>query len=88
MSAIGQRPVVLRNECDGFILNRLQYALLAEAIRLVQSGVASPEDVDVAVTHGCVAPPSSSLTHASDSLSPVAAWPGAGRSSARSRRST
>ncbi|CEP03099.1 hypothetical protein PBRA_009317 [Plasmodiophora brassicae] len=52
MSAIGQRPVVLRNECDGFILNRLQYALLAEAIRLVQSGVASPEDVDVAVTHG------------------------------------
>lgn len=43
MIDIGQSPVVLGKEVDGFILNRLQYALLAEAVRLVQvSAPATP----------------------------------------------
>ncbi len=34
--ALGQAPVVLRREVPGFVLNRLQYALLMEAWRLVE----------------------------------------------------
>jgi 3-hydroxybutyryl-CoA dehydrogenase len=33
-------------DVTGFVLNRLQYALLSESIRLVEEGVASAEDVD------------------------------------------
>jgi 3-hydroxybutyryl-CoA dehydrogenase len=33
----------------GFVLNRLQYVLLKEAINLVEEGVATPEDVDTIV---------------------------------------
>eukprot|EP00055_Hartaetosiga_balthica_P004142 m.10290 g.10290 ORF g.10290 m.10290 type:complete len:328 (-) comp3648_c0_seq1:2581-3564(-) len=49
---IGQAPVVLNKEVNGFIINRLQYALLMEAWRLVEDGVASPADIDVAVSCG------------------------------------
>ena len=35
MLEIGQAPIVLKKEVDGFVLNRLQFALLAEAYRLV-----------------------------------------------------
>jgi 3-hydroxyacyl-CoA dehydrogenase len=48
----GQVPVVLRKEKAGFILNRLQAVLLAEAFRLVGEGVASAEDVDKTIRDG------------------------------------
>jgi len=44
--AIGQVPIDVKKEIDGFILNRLQGALLAEAFRLVGEGYVSAEDVD------------------------------------------
>jgi len=37
------------NDKAGFVLNRLQYVLLNEAINLVEEGVATPEDVDIIV---------------------------------------
>lgn len=49
---IGQKPITLEKETPGFVLNRLQYALLAEAFRLVEDGVASAEDIDRAVKCG------------------------------------
>ncbi len=49
---IGQVPVLVKREVDGFVLNRLQGALLAEAFRLVQEGVMSPEDLDKTVKDG------------------------------------
>lgn len=52
LKSIGQSPVVLKRSVDGFLVNRLQYALLKEALRLVQDGVASPQDVDTAVSQG------------------------------------
>jgi 3-hydroxyacyl-CoA dehydrogenase len=52
MVAIGQAPVVMSRELAGFIVNRLQGALLQEAFRLVADGVASAEDVDVSVKKG------------------------------------
>ncbi|KAK4501844.1 hypothetical protein PRZ48_007653 [Zasmidium cellare] len=50
--ALGKAPVLLKKEAPGFVANRLQAALLAEAYSLVSRGVASPEDVDTAVTTG------------------------------------
>ena len=46
LRAIGQEPVVIRKEIAGFIGNRLQYALLREALAVVRSGAASAEEVD------------------------------------------
>ncbi len=50
--AVGQVPVLVRRETEGFVLNRLQGALLAEAFRLVADGVISPEDLDRTVCDG------------------------------------
>ena len=52
MAAIGQVPVLVERETPGFILNRLQGAVLNEAFRLVADGFASPRDVDAAIKHG------------------------------------
>jgi L-gulonate 3-dehydrogenase len=52
MSEVGQVPIVVRRELDGFILNRLQGALLSEAMRLVGEGYVSPEDLDRTVRDG------------------------------------
>lgn len=49
---VGQKPVILKNEISGFALNRLQYAVLQEAFRLVHDGVMTPEDVDTVVSDG------------------------------------
>ena len=46
---IGKYPVVLRRHIAGFIGNRLQYAMFREAVGLVQSGVTTPEDIDMVV---------------------------------------
>ena len=43
---IGSEPVVLRKAIPGFIGNRLQFALLREALHLVHAGVADPETID------------------------------------------
>lgn len=52
LKAVGQKPVVLKRETPGFLLNRLQGALANEAFRLVAEGYASPEDVDAAIADG------------------------------------
>ncbi|KAF0228344.1 MAG: NAD-binding 3-hydroxyacyl-CoA [Beijerinckiaceae bacterium] len=48
----GQVPILLRKELPGFVLNRLQAVLLAEAFRIVGAGVASPQDVDKTIRDG------------------------------------
>jgi 3-hydroxyacyl-CoA dehydrogenase len=50
--AAGQVPIVVRAELQGFILNRLQGALLGEAFRLYADGYASLEDIDKSVRDG------------------------------------
>jgi L-gulonate 3-dehydrogenase len=48
----GHAPLVMKKELDGFIMNRLQGALLEEAFRLVSDGYASVEDVDMGLREG------------------------------------
>ncbi len=45
-SSVGKHPVVVGAEVQGFIGNRLQFVLLAEALHLVETGVATPEQID------------------------------------------
>jgi 3-hydroxybutyryl-CoA dehydrogenase len=46
LTSVGAQPVVLQREIQGFIGNRLQYAVLREALHLVAEGIASAADVD------------------------------------------
>jgi len=51
MEKIGKKPVALKREALGFIGNRLQFALLREALYIVESGIASQEAVDTTVKY-------------------------------------
>lgn len=50
--SIDQVPILVNREVEGFVLNRLQGALLAEAFRLVEDGVISPQDLDKTLKDG------------------------------------
>ncbi len=52
LHAAGQAPIVMKREIDGFLMNRLQGALLEEAFRLVADGIATVEDVDIGLRQG------------------------------------
>ncbi|HUJ75187.1 MAG TPA: 3-hydroxyacyl-CoA dehydrogenase family protein [bacterium] len=49
---LGKRPILVRRDVPGFVGNRLQFALVREALHLLESGVASAEDIDTAITAG------------------------------------
>jgi 3-hydroxypropionate dehydrogenase (NADP+) len=53
MKKLGKTTVVLKKEVPGYIVNRLQAAVLREAMDLVEKGVATAEDVDNAFCKGC-----------------------------------
>lgn len=52
LTAAGQVPVLVQKEVPGFLVNRLQAALLLEAWRLVKEGYCSVEDLDKCVKDG------------------------------------
>ncbi|MBW4025026.1 MAG: 3-hydroxyacyl-CoA dehydrogenase [Proteobacteria bacterium] len=52
MQSVGMVPAIVKREVNGFILNRLQAALLQEAIYLVEAGIADPDDIDATVKDG------------------------------------
>jgi 3-hydroxyacyl-CoA dehydrogenase len=51
-AAVGQAPIIVKREIEGFILNRLQAVLLSEAFRLVGDGYVTPQDLDKTLKHG------------------------------------
>jgi 3-hydroxybutyryl-CoA dehydrogenase len=52
MKGLGKMPIRVNRDIPGFVGNRLQHALMREALSLVAAGVASPEAVDIAVRYG------------------------------------
>jgi L-gulonate 3-dehydrogenase len=52
LEEMGQAPITLNKEIAGFIMNRFQAPVVIEAFRLVAMGVASPADVDKAMSEG------------------------------------
>lgn len=51
LERLGKKAILVKKEVPGFIGNRLQFALFREAEYLLNEGVASKEDIDLAVTH-------------------------------------
>lgn len=49
---MGKTPVDVKKDSPGFIVNRILMAQFIEAIRLLEEGVASPQDIDAAVRLG------------------------------------
>ena len=52
MHAVSQVPVRMTREIDGFILNRLQAVVLAEALSLIEQGIVTPQGLDDTICHG------------------------------------
>ncbi len=52
MRQVNQAPIQLNREIKGFVANRLQGALLAEAFRLVEDGICSARDIDTSIAEG------------------------------------
>jgi 3-hydroxybutyryl-CoA dehydrogenase len=50
--SIDRTPVLLKKEIWGFIVNRILFAASEEALRLLEDGVASADDIDTAVQKG------------------------------------
>ena len=50
-TALGKKPVLVRRDIPGFLANRIQHAMMREALSLIDAGVATPEDVDLAVRY-------------------------------------
>jgi 3-hydroxybutyryl-CoA dehydrogenase len=55
LAAMGKRPLALAAAIDGFLANRLQYAIIREALALVEAGAATPEQIDAVITD-CLGP--------------------------------
>jgi 3-hydroxyacyl-CoA dehydrogenase len=52
LTSVGQTPVLLKRFAAGFILNRMQAALVREAVNLVRDGVADVDAVDAVIRDG------------------------------------
>ncbi|KAG4066332.1 hypothetical protein HA402_000556 [Bradysia odoriphaga] len=52
MEEIGQKPVSLSREIEGFALNRIQYSILNEVWRLVSDGILNVKDIDTVMSDG------------------------------------
>ena len=51
VQGLGKQPVVVA-DINGFLINRLQFAMLREALHIVDTGAATVEDVDTALKAG------------------------------------
>lgn len=77
---LGKSPLIVRREVPGFLWNRLQFALAREAFWLVENGVATMEEVDLAMRRGlgrrwAIAGPFASLDLGGiDTMASVAAY--------------
>lgn len=49
--SISKKPVLVKKDIPGFLANRIQHALMREALSLVQEGIATPDDIDDAVRY-------------------------------------
>ena len=51
MWALGKRPVQVKRDIEGFLANRIQHALIREAVNMLEMGVASAPDIDAAIRY-------------------------------------
>jgi len=59
---VGKYPITVQRDVPGFVLNRIQFCILREAMHIVESGIASAEDVDnvmkyaLGIRYACLGP--------------------------------
>lgn len=51
LSSVGQCPVVVHGEVPGFVMNRLQAAVVGEAMSLIERGIIDPDDLDAVMAN-------------------------------------
>ena len=49
---IRKQPVLVQKDIPGFVASRIQFAVIREALHLVEEGIASPADIDAVMKHG------------------------------------
>ena len=47
-----KQPILVQKDVPGFVASRLQFAIVREALHLVEEGIASPTDIDAVMKHG------------------------------------
>ena len=52
MKQLGKAPIWVKKDVPGFVGNRIQHAMMREALYLINDGIVSPEGVDIAVRYG------------------------------------
>jgi 3-hydroxybutyryl-CoA dehydrogenase len=52
LAELGKQPILIRRAVPGFAWNRLQFALLREAVHLVESGVVTASEIDLIMQLG------------------------------------
>lgn len=52
MRQVGKHPVQVKRDIPGFLANRLQHALMREALYLLENDIASADDIDASVQYG------------------------------------
>ncbi|MDR0491066.1 MAG: 3-hydroxyacyl-CoA dehydrogenase family protein, partial [Oscillospiraceae bacterium] len=50
--SVGKKPIIVKKDVPGFVLNRIQFAILRESMNIVENGIASIEDVDNSLKYG------------------------------------
>lgn len=50
--AVGKKPVIVQKDVPGFAGNRIQFAILREALDMVEKGIISPEGIDAVMKYG------------------------------------
>lgn len=59
---IGKQPIMINKDVPGFVLNRFQFAVLREAMYIIEEGIASKEDIDsvfkyaLGIRYACLGP--------------------------------
>jgi 3-hydroxybutyryl-CoA dehydrogenase len=49
---IRKHPVLVKKDVPGFIANRIQFAVIREALHIIEAGIAEPADIDVMMKSG------------------------------------
>jgi 3-hydroxybutyryl-CoA dehydrogenase len=52
MKQLGKAPIWVKKDVPGFVGNRIQHAMMREAFDLIDRGIATPQDIDLAVRYG------------------------------------
>ncbi len=51
LESTGRKAIIMQRSAPGFVANRLQHALLREAVHIVEEGLATPRDIDKALMY-------------------------------------